>query len=257
MRQASAQASHPGAERRSASVTLTRKSASLGGRAGPSANEETPMLTVHHLGASQSERIVWLCEELEIPYRLVRYDRHPVGQHAPPDYKALHWVGSAPIITDGDLALGESGAIVEYIIAKHGGGRLAVTADKPNFADYLFWFHYANGTLMPSALVELGFASTPEEVRARSTMAMRMRDRSDAAYAAAEQRLGEVDYFAGDELTAADIMMLFPLTHIRRFLPRDMSAYPNLAAYLQRVGARPAFQRARQKGDPDTPANLT
>jgi glutathione S-transferase len=215
------------------------------------------VLTVHHLGASQSERIVWLCEELGIPYELKLHARDPVGQHSPPEYKALHWVGSAPIITDGDLALGESGAVVDYIIGKHGGGRMSVTADKPNFADYLFWFHYANGTLMPSLLIELGFAAAPEEVRKASTMAARMRERTDAAYAAIERRLGEADYFAGDELTGADIMMLFPLSHMRRFLPRDLAALPNLRAYLQRVGARPAFQRARRKADPTVPANLS
>src|SRR6185437_15776810 len=99
------------------------------------------MLTVHHLGVSQSDRIVWLCEELGIPYEMKKYDREPSGM-APPAYKALHPSGTAPIITDGDLVLGESGAIIEYIIGRHGGGRLAGTADKANFADYLFWFHF-------------------------------------------------------------------------------------------------------------------
>ena len=84
------------------------------------------MLTVHHLGISQSDRIVWLCEELAIPYRLIRYERDPKTQFAPPEYRALTPFGTAPAITDGDLTLGESGAIIEYIIAKHGGGRLAI-----------------------------------------------------------------------------------------------------------------------------------
>src|SRR4249920_629060 len=103
---------------------------------------EPAMLTVHHLGISQSERIVWLCEELEIPYQLVRYDRDPNTQLAPEKYKELHPFGTAPVITEGKMVLGETGAIMEYIIAKHGGGQLVVGADKPNFADYLFWFHF-------------------------------------------------------------------------------------------------------------------
>src|SRR6202789_4607210 len=98
------------------------------------------MLTVHHLGVSQSERIVWLCEELEIPYELKRYDRDPVTRLAPPEYKALHPLGTAPIITDGDVVLPESGAIIEYIIGKYGKGRLAGAPTPPNFAAALFWF---------------------------------------------------------------------------------------------------------------------
>ena len=110
------------------------------------------MLVVHHLGISQSERIVWLCEELEIPYQLVHYERDPVTRLAPASYRALHPFGTAPVITDGDLVLGESGAIMEYVIAKHGGGRLAVAPDKANYSDYLYWFHFANGTLQPACM---------------------------------------------------------------------------------------------------------
>src|SRR5271163_4073919 len=110
------------------------------------------MLTVHHLGISQSERIVWLCEELGLDYELKRYDRRADNRLAPDEYKALHPMGIAPVITDGALVLGESGAICDYVIAKYGNGRLAVRADQANFADYLFWFHFANGTMMPSEM---------------------------------------------------------------------------------------------------------
>ena len=110
------------------------------------------MITVHHLGVSQSERIVWLFEELDIPYQLKRYERDPASGLAPASYKALHPMGIAPVITDCALVLAESGAIIEYVIAKYGNGRLAVASDKPNFADYLFWFHFANGTMMPSQM---------------------------------------------------------------------------------------------------------
>src|ERR687888_2475252 len=102
------------------------------------------MLTVHHLGRSQSERIVWLCEELGLDYELKRYDRAPLL--APPEYKALHPIGTAPVITDGRLALGESGAIVEYILARYGNGRLARQPHHPEFANYLYWLHFANGS---------------------------------------------------------------------------------------------------------------
>ena len=105
------------------------------------------MLTVHHLRRSQSERIVWLCEELGLDYVLKCYARDPTTMLAPPEYRALHPMGTAPVITDGDVVLAESGAIVDYIIAKYGNGRLAHSSDHPDFAQYLFWFHYANGTL--------------------------------------------------------------------------------------------------------------
>src|ERR1700704_3493331 len=102
------------------------------------------LLTVHHLRRSQSERIVWLCEELGLDYVLRCYARDPATMAAPPEYRALHPVGTAPVITDGDLVLAESGAIVDYIIAKYGNGRLAFTADHPDFAAFLYWFHFAN-----------------------------------------------------------------------------------------------------------------
>ena len=108
------------------------------------------MLTVHHLGKSQSERIVWLCEELGIPYELKLYERDPVTRLAPPEYKALHPLGAAPVITDGDVVLAELGAIIEYIAAKYGNGRLVLAPDHPDFAQFLYWFHFANGTLQPA-----------------------------------------------------------------------------------------------------------
>jgi glutathione S-transferase len=206
------------------------------------------MLTVHHLGISQSDRAVWLCEELGIDYELKLYERDPVTRAAPPAYKALHPAGTAPIITDGDLALGESGAILDYIIGRYGNGRLAVTSDQPNFADYLYWFHFANGSMMPTALGELVVTMVTGRRDAPGTEGFRAR--ADAAFAMVEQRLGEAAYFAGDEFTAADIMMHYPLTSMRRPVPRDISGYPNLLAYLQRIGARPAYQRAMAKADP-------
>jgi glutathione S-transferase len=208
------------------------------------------MLTVHHLGISQSDRIVWLCEELEIPYEMIKYDRDPETRLAPAAYKALHPAGTAPVITDGDLVLGESGAIIEYIIQKHGGGRLGVTPDKPNYADYLRWLHFSNGSMMPSGMVDMVVSMLGVE---DSPITASLRGRLTTAFAMVEKRLGESAFFAGDAFTAADIIMLFPLTTMRMFAPRDMSLYPNILSYLQRIAARPAYQRAIKKADPDLP----
>ena len=212
------------------------------------------MLTVHHLGISQSDRIVWLCEELAIPYELKRYDRDPVTRLAPAAYKAIHPFGTAPVITDGDLVLGESGAIIDYIIQTYGRGRFALTAGQSGFSDYLFWFHFANGSMMPSAMVDmvLTMTGTKDSAAGRSLGA-----RAPRGYDMVERRLGETPYFAGDTFTAADIMMLFPLTTMRAFLPRDLAPFPNTRAYLQRIGDRPAFQAAMNKADPNFPPMLS
>ncbi|MBS4048552.1 MAG: glutathione S-transferase family protein [Alphaproteobacteria bacterium] len=204
------------------------------------------MFTVHHLGKSQSERIVWLCEELDIAYELKHYARAPVM--APDDYRALHPVGSAPVITDGGVTLAESGAVVEWIIAKHGNGRLTVPQDDPAFAEYLYWFHFANGTLQP-AFMRLMISSrlnAPEDHPALKLGQQRMQ----RILAMMEARLGTVPYLAG-EFSAADIMTVFSLTTMRHFQPYDLSPYPNILRYLARIGARPAYQRAMQKGDPE------
>ncbi|WP_394999756.1 glutathione S-transferase family protein [Sphingomonas sp.] len=213
------------------------------------------MLTVHHLGISQSDRIVWLCEELGLPYDLVRYDRDAVTRLAPADYRALTPFGTAPVITDGDLTLGESAAIIDYIVARYADGRLTVGKDAPNFTDYLYWFHFANGSFMPTMMTDLivkmvGDGAIPD-------LAKVLASRGARAYAQIEQRLGETIYFAGPEFTAADIMMLFPLTTGRMFVPRDLAPFPNIRAYLQRIGARPAFQTAMAKADPDLAPMLT
>lgn len=213
------------------------------------------MITIHHLGVSQSERIIWLCEELGIPYELKRYQRDPVTQLAPAEYKALHPIGTAPIITDGDLVLPESGAIIEYIIGRYGNGRLAVAPDQPNFADYLFWFHFANASMMPNLMgpMILQVAGTDP---ADNPMLQSLMARKDSAFALIEKRLGEVPYFAGKEFTAADIIMLFPLTTMRAFCAVDLANFPNLRAYLRCIGQRPAYQRAMAKGDPDMAPKL-
>ena len=210
------------------------------------------MLTVHHLGISQSERIVWLCEELEIPYQLIHYDRVPATRAAPPEYKALHPYGTAPVITDGDVVLPESGAIVEYIVARYGAGRLAAQPSDPEFPQYLFWLHFANASFLPGELMRLLSHSGvgPHHILDA------FENRASRAIAMVEKRLGEADYFAGDKFSAADIMMFFTLTTMRMAMPRDLGPLPNTRAYVKRVGARPAYLRAKEKGDPGVPLYL-
>ncbi len=206
------------------------------------------MLTIHHLGRSQSERIVWLCEELGVPYELKRYDRRADNKLAPPEYKALHPMGIAPVITDGDLVLGESGAVVEYIVQTYGGGRLIKKHGDAGFADYLYWFHFANGTLQPL----MGRLMVLERADPSGTGAplQAAQERFALVFATLEKRLGEVPYLAGAELTAADIMSVFSLSTMRLFRPTDLSGYPNILAYLQRVGARDGYRRAMAKAEP-------
>ena len=207
------------------------------------------MLTLHHLGRSQSERIVWLCEELGLDYELKRYQRRADNRLAPPEYKALHPMGTAPILTDGDLVLGESGAICEYLIQTHGNGRLSVKGGEPGFTDYLYWFHFANGTLQPVVLqVRYLERVDPSD---QNVPLQAAKDRFKRVFSTLEKRLGEAPYLAGKELTAADIMTVFSLTTMRLFKPYDLSPWPNILAYLQRIGARPAYRRAMQKADPD------
>lgn len=204
------------------------------------------MLTVHHLGKSQSERIVWLCEELGLAYDLKLYARAPVM--APEDYRALHPIGSAPVITDGDVTLAESGAVVEYILTKYGNGRLRLAQDDPAWPDYLYWFHFANGTLQPAfmRLMISGRFDPPEDHPALQLGQQRLQ----RILSMMDARLSKVPYLAGDALTAADIMAVFSLTTMRYFQPYDLSPYPCIQQYLVRIGARPAYQRAMLKGDP-------
>ena len=213
------------------------------------------MLIIHHLGKSQSERIVWLCEELGLPYTLKRYERNAVTMLAPPVLRAVHPLGTAPVITDGETVLAESGAIIEYIIGKHGGGRLAPGPADPDYAQYLYWLHFANASLqshMGRSLV-LGRLDLPPD----NPMVMGMHARLERALDLVEARLGITPYLAGSEFTAADIMIVFTLTTMRYFLPLDLSPYPHILAYLDRIGGREAYQRAMEKGDPGMKLLLT
>ena len=206
------------------------------------------MLKVHHLGVSQSDRIVWLCEELGIPYEMVKYDRDPVTRMAPAPYKALHPYGTAPVIEDDGLVLGESGAILEYITQTYGGCRFTVKPAEPGYADYLYWFHFANASMMTGGMMDMVIGLMSGGVETDTTRALR--SRGDRAHALVEARLGEAPYFAGETFTLADIIMLFPLTTMRVFAPRDLTPFPNIRAYLARIAERPAYRRAAEKADP-------
>jgi glutathione S-transferase len=206
------------------------------------------MLIVHHLGRAPSERVVWLCEELGLPYELVRYERDRETILAPAEFKALHPMGVAPLLEDDGVLLAEAGAIVEYILAKYGAGRLSIAPDQLEFADYLHWFHFANGTLQlaMSRCLWIRRLSLPAE----NPVLMAAEGRLERAFGYVDNRLKAAPWFAGQAFTAADIMMGFSLTTMRLFLPVSLESYPGIRAYLQRVGLRQCYRRAMAKGDP-------
>ncbi|MEP2734760.1 MAG: glutathione S-transferase [Erythrobacter sp.] len=209
------------------------------------------MLTVHHLRISQSERIVWLLEELGLEYDLKLYNRDPETRLAPAELKALHPMEIAPLLEDGDTLLGESGAIIDYIVGKYAPDtELVPGADHPDFADHLYWYHFANATLMTNGMMGIAINAVGAE------MPPPLMKRVTNAWAAIERRLGEADYFGGSALTTADIMLGFSLTTARAFNDMSIHHMPNLQAYLKRIGGRDAYQRAFAKAEPGMPPKL-
>jgi len=206
------------------------------------------MLTIHHLTTSQSERVVWLCEELGIDYKLVVHERLPDTKLAPPSLRNLTPMGTGPVMEDGDIVMSESGAIVEYIIHKYGGGRLALKPDHPDYAQYLFWFHFANATLQPlmgrnMIVKRLGFEPGDNAV-AKGTW-----ERLERALGALDERLEKNQWLAGEEFTAADIMAVFSLTTMRVFMPVELGEYGSIIKYLAHVRARTGYKRAMRNGE--------
>jgi len=206
--------------------------------------------TLHHLQVSQSERIVWLLEELGVDYILKLYQRAPLL--CPPALADLTPARSAPVLTDThqgrEFTISESGAIAEYIITIYGDNRFTLPPSAPNYPEYLFWLHFANGTLQPtlgrkliSRLSNPGLDS-PYQGAADAAIAR--------CLGAVEARLSETKaWLAGDEFTAADIMSVFCFTTERNYVPVDLSPYPALLEYLQRVGKREGYRKAMSKGD--------
>jgi glutathione S-transferase len=208
------------------------------------------MITIHHLGVSQSDRIVWLMEELGLPYELKWYDR---GSDflAPPEYRALHPGGTAPIITDGDLVMGESTAIVEYISQRYGDGKLSVQSNDPDYPHYLYWMQF-NNNLQSALFIKLAVQSTGVESDADNLIMTTTLRREEGIYRALEQRLGESDYLGGPQFSCADIMSLFNLTSLAMLGARAIDdGLPNTKAYVERVTARPAYLKAMTIAGPE------
>ena len=211
------------------------------------------MITIYHLETSRSERIVWLMEELDIEYKLDIFPRETTGA-SPSPLKAIHALGKAPVIRDGDLVLAESGAIVEYLVHRYGGGRLALRPDAPDphaYARYLYWLHFAEGSLMSLMLIALVLSRIPEA--GASPVTTRISDRVKQMLAFVDVELGAGPWFAGAEFTAADVMMAFPFTTMKHFLDVDIATYPNIVAYVQRIESRPAYQKAMMLAGPKVP----
>ena len=207
------------------------------------------MLTIHHLGHSQSDRIVWLCEELGLNYELKKYDRSPLL--SPPKYIALHPIGAAPVIEDdeADVKIAESVACIDYIVNIHGQGRLTIKPGAKTYADYLYWYAFANGTLQPAMgrSMTCKFAGLSED---NNTM-VRCENKVDQCLDHLNRRLEKATWLAGDEFTVADIATVWSLTGMREFYQVDLSKYANIVAYLQRVGKRDGYRKAMARGDPD------
>lgn len=205
------------------------------------------MITIHHLGVSQSDRVVWLMEELGLPYTLKWYNRGE-DRLAPPAYLALHPAATAPVITDGDKVLTESAVILEHICHRHAGGRLTVGPSQPDYAEYLYWMHLNNnllGLFFAQNVLNAG-ASGP----AADVYAGLIRRRRENYYHYLDQRLGKVPYLAGPELTCADIMVTFNLTALPLFGGREVGDLQNVTAYVRRIEQRPAYVKAMQIAGP-------
>jgi glutathione S-transferase len=207
------------------------------------------MITIHHLGVSQSDRIVWLMEELGLPYELKWYDRG-ADFLAPPELRALHPAGTAPVITDGDLVMAESTAIVEYISQRYGDGKLSVPAGDPDYPHYLYWMQF-NNNLQSVLFIKVAVQSTGIDPAADNVMMTTTLRREDGIYRALEERLGQSDYLGGPEFSCADIMSMFNLTSLAMLGARAIDeSLPNTKAYVERVTARPAYQKAMSIAGP-------
>jgi len=216
------------------------------------------MLTVHHLENSRSQRILWLLEELEVEYEIKRYGRDKATSLAPPELRAIHPLGKSPVITDGDTTVAESGAIIEYLLAKYDTGTLLPSHETPEHRSYVYWLHYAEGTFAPLMLLavilsRIETAPMPFFLRpvARG-IAAKVRDnflddniRRNLDFM--ESELQHSTWFCGDHLTGADIQMSFAVeaAEVRTDLE---DKHPRLAAFLERVRTRPAYKKALDKG---------
>jgi glutathione S-transferase len=216
------------------------------------------VITVHHLNNSRSQRILWLLEELGLPYEIKRYQRDAKTMLAPPELRAVHPLGKSPVISDGELTIAESGAIVEYLTDKYGAGKLAPGLSTPERLRYTYWIHFAEGSAMPPLLMKLifdriesgpmpFFARPIARAIARKGKSGYVQPNIDRILDFMEGELGKHAWFAGEGFSAADIQMSFPLeaASARGGLNEGR---PKLWAFLQNIHARPAYRRALEKG---------
>jgi glutathione S-transferase len=221
------------------------------------------MICVHHLNNSRSHRVLWLLEELGLEYDVKRYERDPRTMLAPAELRAVHPLGKSPIITDGDVTMAESGAILEYIVGRYGDGRLIPRAGTPERLRYTYWLHYAEGSAMPPLLLKLVFdriekARMPFFVRpvargiAGRTKSSFIVPQLETHLGFMENEVAKAAWFAGAEFTAADIQMSFPIEVAQARAGLAESTRPHLHAYLRRIRERPAYARAVDRGGPYT-----
>lgn len=217
------------------------------------------MITVHHLEQSRSHRFLWLLEELGVDYEVKLYQRDRKTKLAPPELKAVHPLGKSPVITDGDKVIAESGAIIEYLIERHGNGALMPQAGSDEHLRYRYWLHYGEGTLMPLLVMTLIFGQVEQKAPLLvRPIAKAIAGQVRSAYLGPninanldyiEAELGKSTWFAGEELSGADVMMSFPVEAVMHRAPSD-TPRPNMQAFIERIHARPAWQRAVEKGGP-------
>lgn len=217
------------------------------------------MIVVHHLNNSRSQRVLWLLEELALPYEVRRYEREKSGL-APKSLQAVHPLGKSPVIVDGDVTMAESGAILEYLVERHGGGRFAPAPGTPERRRYTYWMHFAEGTAMPPLVMKLVFdrietAPMPFFVKpiakaiAGKAKAIAVLPNIRRNLDFVEASLADGPWFAGPEFSAADIQMSFPLEAAAARAGLG-ERYPRLAGFLERIHARPAYRRALERGGP-------
>ncbi len=224
------------------------------------------MITVHHLENSRSQRILWLLEELGVDYEIRQYKRDPETRLAPRELLEVHPLGKAPMISDGDVTIAESGAIIEYLVGKYDNGRLLPADDTPARQCYTYWLHYAEGTFAPLMTLSLIMgrvenAPLPFFLKPVSKgIAAKVRDgylrpNIERNLAFMESTLSRSTWFCGDNLTAADIQMSFAIEAAE--VRADMSGTPKITGFLERMRARPAYQAALEKGGPYTLLNFS
>jgi glutathione S-transferase len=204
------------------------------------------VIVVHHLNNSRSQRILWLLEELGTPYRIEKYTRDAKTNLAPPELRAIHPLGKAPVIEDAGLVLAESGAVVEYLLEKYGGGSLAPKRGTPEHIRYLHWLHFAEGTIMLHLVARLYLSRVGE---AGKPLLARVEGMIGGELDLVEAELGRSAYLAGAQFSAADVQMAFPL-EFAAFAKLVSDRHPQLRQYLRRLQARPAYRRAVEKGGP-------